>query len=82
MYMGINIRAAYCLQSVMRTKWSNILSLMRGLILSGALIYLLSVQRGIDGVWWAMAVTESAVVLLAVMCLRKADKDGLQGLKN
>lgn len=79
--MGINIQATYYLQSVMRTKWSNILSLLRGLILSGALVYLLPVLWGIDGVWWAMVIAESVVVFFSLMCLRKADKDGLQGLK-
>ncbi len=80
--MGINFQATYYLQSVMRTKWSNILSLLRGLIVSGALVYLLPVLWGLDGIWWAMVITELAVVVFAVMCLRKADKDGLQGLKN
>lgn len=79
--MGINIQATYYLQSVMWTKWSNILSLLRGLILSGALVYLLPVLWGIDGVWWAMVITESVVVFFSVICLRKADKVGLHGLK-
>lgn len=76
--MGVNIQATYYLQSVMRTKWSNILALLRGLVFSGILVYLLPLWWGIDGVWWAMAVTEFVVVVFSVFCLRTADKAGLR----
>ncbi|WP_418747082.1 polysaccharide biosynthesis C-terminal domain-containing protein [Frisingicoccus sp.] len=78
--MGVNIQATYYLQSVMRTKWSNILALLRGLIFSGALVYLLPIWWGIDGVWWAMTITEFVVVIFSIICLRTADKAGMQGL--
>ena len=80
--MGVNIQATYYLQSVMRTKWSTILALMRGLVFSGILVYLLPLWWELDGVWWAMAVTEFAVVVFSVLCLRKADKLGFKGLRS
>jgi len=79
--MGVNIQATYYLQSVMRTKWSNILALLRGLIFSGILVYLLPIWWGIDGVWWAMVITEFAVVALSIVCLKSADRTGLQQLE-
>lgn len=78
--MGINIQATYYLQSVMRTKWSNILSLLRGLIISGALSYLLPLLWGIDGIWWAMVIAEFVVVIFSIICLSAADKKGVRGI--
>ncbi len=79
--MGVNIQATYYLQSVMQTKWSNILTLLRGLIISGALVYFLPIWLEIDGVWWAMIITEFVVVVFSTVCLRTADKAGLQKFK-
>ena len=55
---------------------------MRGLVFSGILVYLLPLWWELDGVWWAMAVTEFAVVVFSVLCLRKADKLGFKGLRS
>lgn len=79
--MGVNIQATYYLQSVMQTKRSNLLTLLRGLIISGVLVYLLPLWIGIDGVWWAMVITEFAVVIFSSICLRTADKAGLRAYK-
>lgn len=80
--MGVNIQATYYLQSVMRTKWSNILSLLRGLIISGALCYLLPLLWGIDGIWWAMVIAEFVVVIFSIICLSAADKNGFRGINS
>lgn len=72
--MGLNIQATYYLQSVMKTEWSLILSLLRGLIFSGILVYLLPIFWGLNGVWWAMTITEFAVSVITIICLKKADK--------
>ena len=72
--MGINIQATYYLQAVMRTTASNTLALLRGLLFSGTLVYLLPLRWGADGIWWAMAITEFAVVIFSIFCLRAVDR--------
>lgn len=64
--LPLNIFAAYYFQSVMRSKVSFILSLMRGLVVSGCLIYLLPVIGGGKMLWWAMPLTELLTALPAV----------------
>lgn len=76
--MGLNIQATYYLQSVMQTRQSNILTLLRGLIISVALVYLLPIWLGIDGVWWAMVITEFVVAVFSAIYLKTADRDSLQ----
>lgn len=78
LFMEVNIQAIYYLQSVMRTQWAAVLALLRRLVLSSILVYLLPFFWGIDGVWWAMAITEFAVVILSVVCMVKADKAGME----
>ena len=51
LFMGINIWATFYFQSILRTRTSTVLSLLRGLILSGLLLYLLPAWLGLDGVW-------------------------------
>lgn len=72
--MGINIQATYYLQAVMKTYLSNLLALLRGLVFSGILVYLLPLLWGVDGIWWAMALAEFMVVILSVICLRMVDR--------
>jgi len=73
--MGINFQATYYLQSVMQTTRSVILSLLRGLIFSGILVYVLPLWWGINGVWWGMVFAEFAVVMIALVSLNRADKE-------
>ena len=56
------------------TTASNTLSLLRGLVFNGILVYLLPLQWGTDGIWLAMTITEFAVVILSVFCLRAAGR--------
>ena len=42
---------------------------MRGLILSGLLLYLLPAWLGLDGVWWAMVLTEGIVAAVTLACV-------------
>lgn len=69
------MQATYYLQSVMKTMQSNILALLRGLIFSAFLVYLLPIWWGINGVWWAMTITEFIVAIFAIICLIAADKE-------
>lgn len=72
--MGINIQATYYLQAVMKTNLSSILALLRGLFISGILVYLLPFRWGINGIWWAMAITEFIVVVFSIISLKAVDR--------
>lgn len=72
--MGINIQATYYLQSVLNTKMATVLALLRGLIFSGILVYVLPLIWKINGVWWAMVITEFLVVVITLVSLRNVDK--------
>ena len=69
LFMGINIWATFYFQSILRTRTSTVLSLLRGLILSGLLLYLLPAWLGLDGVWWAMVLTEGIVAAVTLACV-------------
>ena len=72
--MGINIQATYYLQSVLKSKMATVLALLRGLIFSGILVYVLPLIWKINGVWWAMVITEFLVVVITLVSLRNVDK--------
>lgn len=72
--MGINIVAGYYLQSVLRTKASVLISLMRGFILCTAFVFILPVMLGFDAIWWAMALSELITSIYAVSMIFKTSK--------
>lgn len=69
LFMGVNIWATFYFQSVMRTRTSTVLTVLRGIVISALLLYLLPVWLGIDGVWWAMVLTEGIVAAVTGICI-------------
>lgn len=69
LFMGINIWATFYFQSIMRTRMSTVLTVLRGIVISAGLLYLLPVFWGIDGVWWAMVLTEGVVAGITMICI-------------
>lgn len=65
--LPLNIFSTYYFQAVMEPKTALVVSLSRGLLVSGCLILLLPVIAGADAVWFAMPLTE---LLVAVYVLR------------
>ncbi len=59
--LPLNIFSTYYFQSLVKQKAAFIVSVARGLVLSGALIYLLPVLAGADSIWFAMPITELVV---------------------
>lgn len=64
--LGINVLAAYYLQSIMREKASIIIAALRSIVVSSILIMILPVFFGIDGVWIAIPVSEFIVVIFSL----------------
>lgn len=65
--LPLNIFATYYFQAIVRPKAAFIVSVLRGLILSGALILILPKLFGGSSIWWAMPITEVVVAILAII---------------
>lgn len=76
LFLGITVLATYYLQSVMRDKASVLVSVLRSLVISGALLYALPLVLGIRGVWLAMPVSEFLVMVLALALIARRDRAG------
>lgn len=63
---GINLLLATYFQSVLMPACALILSLCRGVIFSGILVYLLPYAVGVDGIWAAMPVAELLALMLGI----------------
>ena len=66
--MPLNIFSTYYFQAVMRSKAAFVVSIARGLVISGILILLLPAAAGANSIWFAMPLTE-LVVAIYVVCM-------------
>ncbi len=69
--LPFNIFSTYYFQAVMRPGTAFIVSVARGLVISGALILLLPALFTPGALWLAMPITELAVMLYAAAAIRK-----------
>ena len=72
--LPFNIFSTYYFQAILKPTAAFIVSVSRGLVISGLLILLLPVLTGADSLWFAMPVTELLVTIYAVMAIRKYTK--------
>ena len=80
LFMGVNIWATFYFQAVMHTRTSTVLTVLRGIVISGVLLYLLPALLGISGVWWAMVLTEGIVTIVTLACVMRTDMEMRLGL--
>ena len=69
--MPFNMFSTYYFQSVAQARVSMAVSLGRGLVLSGILIFLLPVLFGNSALWFTMPIAELAVAIIATICMKK-----------
>lgn len=69
--LPFNIFSTYYFQAIMRPKAAFVVSVARGLVISGALILLLPGLVGPGALWWAMPVTELVVAGYVVAEMRR-----------
>ena len=76
--LPFNIFSAYYFQAIMKPKAAFIVSVARGLVISGVLILVLPALVSADALWFAMPVTELLTALYTAAALRRYTR-GLAG---
>ena len=69
--LPLNIFSTYYFQAIMKPKAAFVVSVARGLVISGILIMVLPALVNADAIWFAMPVTELLVMLYAASMIRK-----------
>ena len=67
LFLGVTVLATYHLQSIMHGRMSMMIAVLRSVVISGLLIYILPLVMGILGVWVAMPISELIVAVIAVL---------------
>ncbi len=70
--LPVNVFSTYYFQSVLRPKASFIVSIARGLVVSGVLILALPAIFAPDAIWWAMPLTELITSIYAAFAMRRS----------
>lgn len=68
--LPLNIFSTYYFQAVMKPQAAFVVSVSRGLVISGILILLLPALVGADALWFAMPITELFTAVYAVVMMR------------
>ena len=71
LFLGITVLATYHLQSIMHGRMSMMIAVLRSVVISGLLIYILPLVMGILGVWVAMPISELIVAVVALLYIYK-----------
>ena len=72
--LPLNIFSTYYFQAVMKPAASFIVSVARGAVVSGVLIFLLPALAGADAIWFAMPITELLTAVYVVVNMRRYTK--------
>ncbi len=76
--LPFNIYSTYYFQAIMKPKTAFVVSVMRGLVISGALIMILPLIFPSYAIWWSMPLTE-ALTMIYVIVKMKAYTRQLEG---
>ena len=71
LFLPLNIFATYYFQSVMKPANALVISLARGILLCGILVFVLPAVFGAVALWWVMPVTELAVAIYVLYSFKK-----------
>lgn len=73
--LPLNIYSTYYFQSLMKPGASFFISVARGMVVSGMLIYLLPLVAGPESVWLAMPVTEAVVAAAVILLMTRYTRE-------
>lgn len=71
LFLVFNVMATYYFQSISRPKISTAISLLRGIVISGVMVFLLPAVFGVNALWLAMPVTEMLVTIYILINIRR-----------
>ena len=71
-FLGISVLATYYLQSIMRERAAMTVSVLRSLVLSITLLFVLPMFLGLPGVFLAMPLSEGIVAVIALILVRRS----------
>lgn len=72
--LPFNLFVTYYFQSILQTKVSLMISLMRGVVISGALVLVLPLIIGEESIWYAMPITEITIAFYIVLQMSKYER--------
>ena len=72
--LPFNIFSTYYFQAILKPSAAFIVSVARGLVISGVLIMTLPLLAGADSLWFAMPITEMLVMVYAAAAIRRYTK--------
>ena len=79
LFMGINLFSTYFYQSILEPKGSLALSLLRSVFLSCALVFILPLVLGLEGIWMVMPCSEFLTFCVALYLMRKYSRKLKEG---
>lgn len=74
LFLGITILSTYYLQATLRKIMSMVIGVLRSMLLSVLLLYLLPLFLGILGVWLALPISELIVAVIALIYITKTNQ--------
>ena len=75
--MAWNMFSVAYLQAVLKSREATIVSMLRGILLSSVLLYVLPLFMGGTGIWWAVTIAESITAVIALWyMIPKLKKNG------
>lgn len=78
--LPLNVFSTYYFQSLMKLGASFLVSVARGMVVSGILIYVLPALAGAGFIWFAMPITELLVALAVIILMIRYTSKGTKGL--
>ena len=76
--LPFRIFSTYYFQAMMKPSTAFVVSVSRGAVISGILIYLLPVIAGASGIWFAMPITELVVAVFMAVMMRRCQKQPIR----
>ena len=77
--LPFNIFSTYYFQAMMKPSTAFVVSVGRGAVLSGVLIYLLPILAGADSIWFAMPITELVMAVFVAVMMQRYQKRPIRG---
>ena len=72
--LPLNIFVTFYFRSVMQPKTALIISMARGMVLCGVLVFVLPAMFGAKLLWWVMPITELVAAVYTILCMIKNNR--------